>query len=401
MNSIRKAHLDWRLLYFLYLYWLGISAGFTADAQNLMATLGTGGAGPFTVFSRHGVNSGAWLAGGATFAMENPASHSNFPITYNDRSGEGQLNQLGVFFENPVDTAAGAWHAGWRLEGLFGTDSRFTQATGLDDKLLEGQGAGEYNLAIPQAYVEVYAPVGSGLTARLGHFYTIIGHEVVTAPNNFFYSHAYTMQYGEPFTHTGLLFSYALNGNYAINAGTVAGWDNFDKHLGAPSFLGGLSWTDDALANTVSWSVISGDADAGNGRMANRSLSSLVLTRRLPGKLQYVLQQDLGVQRQALAGSADAYWCGVVQYLFYDFSDRLAAGVRGEWFRDGSGMRLNTGHRGDYFAVTAGLNWKAVNWLMLRPELRMDWADSAVPVYADHSGNQQFEIAMDVIVTLW
>ena len=55
---------------------------------------------------------------------------------------------------------------------------------------------------MPQAYAEVGY---NDLTVKVGHFYTIIGYEVVPAPDNFFYSHAYTMQYGEPFTHTGML----------------------------------------------------------------------------------------------------------------------------------------------------------------------------------------------------
>ena len=42
-------------------------------------------------------------------------------------------------------------------------------------------------------------------SVKVGHFYTIIGWEVVTAPDNFFYSHAYTMYNSEPFTHTGVL----------------------------------------------------------------------------------------------------------------------------------------------------------------------------------------------------
>ena len=53
---------------------------------------------------------------------------------------------------------------------------------------------------MPQLYADF---AYNRLTVRLGHFYTIIGYEVVTAPDNFFSSHAYTMQYGEPFTHTG------------------------------------------------------------------------------------------------------------------------------------------------------------------------------------------------------
>jgi hypothetical protein len=56
---------------------------------------------------------------------------------------------------------------------------------------------------MPQAYVETNLPIGKGLSVKVGHFYTLLGYEVVTAPDNFFYSHSYSMQYGEPFTHWG------------------------------------------------------------------------------------------------------------------------------------------------------------------------------------------------------
>ena len=59
--------------------------------------------------------------------------------------------------------------------------------------------------AIPQLYVEA----GYGdLSVKAGHFYTIIGYEVVQATGNFFYSHAYTFNFSEPFTHTGVLATY-------------------------------------------------------------------------------------------------------------------------------------------------------------------------------------------------
>jgi hypothetical protein len=34
----------------------------------------------------------------------------------------------------------------------------------------------------------LYAPIGNGVTIKAGHFYTIIGNEAVTSPDNFFYS---------------------------------------------------------------------------------------------------------------------------------------------------------------------------------------------------------------------
>ncbi len=106
-----------------------------------------------------------------------------------------------------------------------------------------------YDLALPQAYLESYIPVGTGLNLKVGHFYTPIGFETVPAPDNFFYTHAYTMQYGEPFTHTGVMGNYAINSNWAVMGGAVTGsatggWDgNFNKQLGNWSGLGGVTWT--------------------------------------------------------------------------------------------------------------------------------------------------------------
>ena len=57
---------------------------------------------------------------------------------------------------------------------------------------------------------------------KLGHFYSILGYESVTAPDNFFYSHSYLFQYGEPFTFTGLLGTTKL-GDFTIQAGMTRG----------------------------------------------------------------------------------------------------------------------------------------------------------------------------------
>lgn len=352
---------------------------------------------PLALLKQHGINAGGWLALGTTVVPEQLEQHNNTPISFNDQSSVVQLNQLNLFLERLVDREAKDWHVGGRVDALFGTDSRFTQAKGLDNHWLSHQGLGQYDFALPQAYLEVSAPFGSGVTAKIGHFYTIIGHEVVTSPNNFFYSHAYTMQYGEPFTHTGALFSYALNSNYTVNAGAVTGWDTFDQNNGHWNFLGDISWTDDAASTSVSWGVISGDT--GMVTPANRTLSSLVLSHSFTDKLQYVFQHDFGFQEKSGNFQQPAYWYGINQYLFYEFTDEITAGVRGEWFRDNNGTRLNIGSPGNYLALTAGINWKPASWLSFRPECRYDWSDSLVKAYATNRQNHQFEIAVDMLIT--
>jgi len=367
-----------------------------AHAENLIQSSFGKDLNQMEALKAHGVTFGGWLSMGGTYATDNSKNHSNFPITFNDRSGEFQLNQLNFFLQKSVDLESKNWNFGGRFDFLFGTDSRFTQATGLDNKLIGDRDSRFYDIAFPQAYLELFAPFGTGITAKIGHFYTILGQEVVMAPNNFFYSHSYTMQYGEPFTHTGILFSYALNDDFTLNAGSVTGWDNFDENLANWNFLGGLSWTNDEATSAISWSVISGDVDDVASR--NRTISSLVISHSFTNKLQYVFQHDFGFQQQATVNAKDAFWYGINQYVFYDFTDTVSAGIRGEWFRDGNGTRLKTGQAGHYFALTGGINWKPQEWLTLRPEIRYDWVDSKANIYNNLTRKNQLEFAIDMVI---
>ncbi len=339
-----------------------------------------------------------WISAGASYNTDNPDHRNNTPITFNDRNAEFQLNQVNIAIEKLVDMESEQWDFGGRLDVLFGTDGRFTQASGLDDELISEENLRFYDLALPQAYLEIYAPYGNGISAKLGHFYTIIGYEVVTAPDNFFYSHAITMQYAEPFTHTGLLINYPLNNNFTVNLGVVNGWDNFDENLSNWNFLGNIAWSSDDEDSSVVLSVISGDVDDVTNE--NRSMYSLVATHHFNSELHYIFQHDFGFQQQADANGEDAYWYGINQYLFYDYNDALSFGLRAEWFRDDGDSRLAMGSSGSYFAVSGGLNWSPQNWIKIRPEIRYDWADSNIHVYDQQTEDNQLMFAMDFILEL-
>ena len=82
-----------------------------------------------------------------------------------------------------------------------------------------------FGLAMPQIYGEV---AYNNMSVKIGHFYTIMGYETVPANGNFFYSHAYTMQYAEPFTHTGALATYDFSDRWTFYGGLVNGWEKFD-----------------------------------------------------------------------------------------------------------------------------------------------------------------------------
>ena len=354
----------------------------------------------------YGFTAGAWANAGITYNATDPKDNFNGPVTFADRSAEFQLNQLNAFIQKAVAAEGSSWDFGGRADVMFGTDSIFTQAYGVaagtdangnpldrgtwDLGLLGGSSNRFYDIAVPQAYLESYIPVGNGLNLKVGRFYTPIGYETVPAPDNFFYTHAYTMQFGEPFTHTGFMGNYTVNKNWAVMAGAVTGsstggWDgSFDQQNGNWAGLMGVTFTAD---NGTSLNIAGTHGSVSETNSGDWSLYSAVLKHNITEKTHLVLQHDHGFADKVLADGGDATWYGVNSHLYYDIKDDLAIGIRGEWFRDQNGARVCyparttcPGLAGTYYEVTAGLTWKPKSWLSLRPNVRYDWVE-------DHAGS--------------
>jgi len=393
----------------------------------------------------NGIVVGGWANAGITYNATDPESNFNGPVTFGDRSGEFQLNQLNMFIQKAVAAEGSSWDFGGRFDIMFGTDSIFTQAYGVpsfdvntgqpmkrstwDLDFLGSSDNRFYDFALPQAYLETYVPVGNGLNLKVGHFYTPIGYETVPAPDNFFYTHAYTMQYGEPFTHTGIMGNYAIDGNWSVMGGlttgsATGGWDGgWDKQLGNWGGLMGVTWTSTDKGTSFNasgtYSGTSETSDAGWG------MYSLVLKHNITEKTHLVLQHDHGFAEAVnLPGKPDAEWYGINSHFYYDVSDTIVAGLRAEWFRDQNGFRvcapgrvgaatdnqnvsyaanfLSTCSAATYYAITAGVTWKPKPWISLRPNVRYDWADTKMfDINSSGVGQKtdQFLFSTDMTIT--
>lgn len=342
-----------------------------------------------------------WIAQGVTLNVDSPRNRSNFPVAFNDRSNEYQLNQLYLALQRPVRGCGHSWDLGGRVDLLYGTDAPFTAARGLETNgdLSPKWNSDRYCVALPQCYMEVHAPWGNGLTMKLGRFYTVLGYESVPAVENFFYSHSYAMQYGEPLTHTGLLGSTRL-GSMTIHAGITRGWDNWEDNNNDFSFLGGLSWTSSDGRTVLGYAVDVGrEQDEPPSGGSVRTVFSLVLQHQCTDRLQYVVQYDHGFEEQATAAGGEADWYGVNQYLLHTIDRAWKAGLRFEWFRDEDGTRVDLTRGADYFALSAGMNYAPNDWLLVRPEVRWDWVGgSGFRPFADGSRGDQLLLDFDVIV---
>lgn len=362
-----------------------------------------------------------WIDQGFTLNPASPQNRFNTPVGFNDRSNDYQMNQLYLILGRRADLNPCRYGAGGRVDLLYGSDYFFTTANGLEtyedgvDQRWNTTGpraggtAALYGLAMPQLYAEFYMPWRCGTTVKVGHFNTILGYESVLAPQNFFYSHSYTMLYGEPKTHTGFLASHRYSPRLTFHAGMTRGWDSWEDPTNRPAFLGGLSWSSLDARTNVCLSVHTGDEDV-NGQN-NRTSYSLVLLQQLSCRWQYALQHDYGVQNDGALGPQfqfrPARWYGLSQYLFYSMSDVTSLGFRFEWFRDEENSRVlgipiagaATGK--NYYETTLGLNWHPNNRITVRPEVRWDWSDVTPALgsgmYNDFHDKNQFTFATDLV----
>jgi hypothetical protein len=277
------------------------------------------------------------------------------------------LNQGYIYVEKIADGSEGVGFGG-RVDLMYGTDASNTQSFGNKPSgsfdFNNGWNHGVYAWAMPQLYAEV---AYKKLSVKAGHFYTLLGYQVVPSTGNFFYSIPYTFNFGEAFTHTGFLATYAASDRVTLYGGWTLGWDTgFAQYRGGNSFLGGASVkvTDDVTATYI--------CTAGNlGWIGTGYSDSVVIDWVINDKWEYVFQSDVDSMNNSPNGFGGHYDAiGVNQYLFYTINDNLRAGARVEWWK-ANGYSLNE--------MAYGLNYRPMANLLLRPEIRYNWTPGPLP----------------------
>ncbi len=304
--------------------------------------------------SGSGITFGGWAQVGYHSGQTSLSTARNDGLAFNDRPHTVNLHQGWLFAEKAADGSNGLdW--GFRADFMYGTDAASTQAFGNNPGRFDFQNGWDtgdgYGFALPQVYGEI---ASGDWRVKAGHFFTPVGYEVVTAPGNFFYSHALTMYNSEPFTHTGALATYTASESVEFYGGWSLGWDTgFDQFNGGSNWLGGIAVqvSDDVKVTYISTLGNLGAIGDGYGH-------SVVVDTALTDSLNWVLQSDVL--------SADAKeTVGINNYLFYTISDNLKTGVRAEWWKlDGA----------SHYEVTYGVNVTPMENLVIRPEVRHDWS---------------------------
>ncbi len=340
-------------------------------------------------FSLFGQSSGLVAGGWAQLGYFDEA----LPM-FNSRPNEVQLQQMWVYAEKRLDTSNGLDFGG-RVDYIYGTDGPDTQAFGInngswDNNWDNGPDNSGYGQALPQAYGEV----GYGdLSVKIGHFFSIVGYETVAAPDNFFYSHTYTMYHSEPFTNTGALAKYNVGTDLTLYGGYTLGWNGGFEDNG-DTFMGGISW---AVTDHYRLTYTTSDGRMSkafpDGADSERGfLHSIVSEATITDRIQYINQIDV-LQTEDGAGTSVRDTFSYNSYLLYTVNDCLALGGRFEWY-DAKGIFANDV---EIYDCTLGLNIKPHANILVRPEVRWDWIDGDAAGILANNADQQTTFGIDSI----
>ena len=289
------------------------------------------------------------------------------PANFNNYADRVQLQQQWLYAERIADGSEGLGLGG-RIDYIYGTDGPDTQSFGIANSHWDNSwdNGGAYGHAIPQLYGEV---AYGNLSVKAGHFFTIIGNEVVQATGNFFYSRQFTFYNAEPFTHTGVLSTYKVDEDTTLWNGYVMGWDSGFEDNGDAYLSGFKRQLSDYTSLTYTSALGRFNDDVASPNFGERGqIHSAIVSTQLSDKLTYLVQGDY-LQTDNAAGDIQRNTVGVINYLIYAMSDKWSIGSRSEWFN----YTTQQVHNADLYNQTVGLNYKPNANLIMRPEVRWVW----------------------------
>lgn len=262
----------------------------------------------------------------------------------------------------------------------------------------EPAGADAYKL-----FQQLYATynVGSGVTLDFGKFLTWIGYEGINTPFNDNYSLNFTFFIAQPTYHTGFRLAAPLAPGLTGSLFAVQGWNevedsNDDKSFGAQlgyakgktsltlGYYGGTEGREFGADNTNFGGIFSN----GTTRV---SLGDFIAVYNASDKLKLALNVDYGdfraSDRAASLTALDGKVTAVSTYAKYAFTPKTSGTLRFEVVRD---RRLNSAFAfTNLSSLTGTFDYSPAQALLLRFELRQDWANKDVFENQDGPGTKR------------
>ncbi len=304
-----------------------------------------------------------------------PGDRTSNGYLWNTSHNAFSLNKVKLTLASaPAERSGEKWDAGFRVSMIWGEDAPIVNTGG------EAQGFE----ALREAYVELNAPLGTGLNLRAGQLISLLNYESGdggAANANFSqgYQWFYTGNGPSAGVQLGYTFTDWLDLKVRLQNGMYAG--PFDSN-NAKTVMAALGIKPDSKT----WlSLIGFGGDEGNDFTVRGG--SLLAGRTFGDKITTGLELDY-FNFETAGGHSDLYSVG--GWFGYDFSPKVGVAVRAEYLRDqdafgipgvpAGGFRGSPGSvitsagdsDGDLTSIAFTLNLKPVPNIKLQPEIRFD-----------------------------
>ena len=377
---------------------------------------------------------GAELEAGITADPANNQSGLNFGHLFTDKENQLLLNQLSLVAARPFDPKATGFDWGFRLQGMYGTDARYTHFLGEFTHVTSDRA----QLDVVEASLSAHLPwiTEGGIDAKFGQYPTPVGYEVIEPTGNPFYSHSYIFNFGIPLKHTGGYLTAHINDNVDLWLGGDTGVNTSvgdGDNNSSPAFLGGIG-LNGLMGGNLTVLALTHIGPENPSRIAPfvdfnpndalRYINDVVVTYKFSDALtsttDFNFIRDDGFHAQAY---------GVAQYLAYTVNDNFTLNGRGEVYHDGGqgGAGFFVGafpRNSDFvnseeglpnnsfgFTTTTYSEWTIgatikpdvpdrFKGVLIRPELRFDTTLDGHHAYGNESSTNQFTAGIDIVIPL-
>lgn len=393
------------------------------------------------------------IESGITFNPQVGTGAINYGRLLDDKANTPLLNQTSLILQRPIDSNAKGIDYGFKLQLLYGSDARYTHFLGECDYCI-----GNINqFDVVEAWGAAHLPflTEGGIDVKAGQFVTLLGSEVINAPDNTFYSHSYIFNFGIPLKDTGVqavahvnptvdIYASAITGvNTSVGWASPAYGDPGDNNS-APGFEGGIGLNKlfgGAVTVLAATNIAPGNPNTPLGIAACagcnpnntwRYLNDVVVTWTATDKLTLTGEGNYAHDdAPTIPGGPSAY--GFAGYASYQLLDWLKVNGRAEVFRDNGNffvagfpgtqdfvsfehgytngaIAMPAGGSTTYSEFTAGLTITPVlpkdtpylKTVIFRPEVRYDAALNGTTPYGTQGGNftksNQTTIGGDIIL---
>ena len=258
---------------------------------------------------------------------------------------------------------AGEYATGYTVQLWMGPDTKSGTTSGA---------AGGDTFELMQANIDLRLPFGNGIDLKVGHFGTVVGNEVYDYNQNAFFQRS--LAFGvQPTHHTGILASYQLSDDLAIQLGfvndTATTGTNSSADDGSSAYIGSVSYTlPDSMGfaggTSIKWATV---RDAGTTDVDNDyfelNLPTIVEGLSLQATADYAEQ-----------GESDDEIYGI--HAGYAVNDKTTLNLRLEWGST-DGAYTNTTAYTELESVAVGLTYDLWENVISRVEYMSTSTDNA------------------------